>query len=581
MEYILTTLLPWIVFFYFPGVLIIFLFAKEKGNSWLLFTVVSSFLSLLISIGYNPVFSTKFLPEILATVGFSGLIATLITVVIEEMMGVEARGMKSIFVRVTVSSGFLVVAVFLLFVSFSGFHAEQVKSLLKIEESKVLSTTKPEKVRLVPKATAVAVADKVLGSYKTEEGLVLGSLVEVDVAHTTVQKINNTLYWVVPLKYTGMFKQFKLGPIPGFIVVDAYDTNKPPRFLQRNPVTGREYRLNCSMGGYFARNAHRILRATHLSKRLIDFSFEVSDEWEPYIVATVVEPSIWFDGPYRVKGVATLNLETCKVRDFAIGEIPEWIDRVVPEKVAVDTLNTIGKWSHGLFSGIFTRAYNWEVTNGGMTFVQDGSGRTFWVSAITSTGSDQSAVGIVAVDTRTMATVKQSLTGPTEDGVAARVTASLGVNSEVWAVSKPLLYRIYDRLVWVAVVIDKKTFLPTRYAIVDAGDVRKIEIDDDFFRAVERFFTGTVALELVKEVVSWSGSVVRSTVTAGIAYILDATGRTWKCMVEEHVNCVFTRAGDEVSMKGMVLREGVYKVNEFRNMTLEGMFGKSDGRPAQ
>jgi len=575
MLYIAITALVWLVCFYIPGLVFLRVFAEERRWSTLAFTVAFLVMIVPLDLVYNPTLNSKFLIPLLFTLFVSLAVAAICSIVAEVLLEVvPSRPIRSYRVRVAVPAAVLVVLIFTYLVSFPGFHTESVKNLVKIEEAKVLSAVEPKRVRLVPKPTAIAVADKILGSYKTDDGVVLGSMVQIDDSHATVQSINGTLYWVVPLKYTGFFKQLRLGPIPGFILVDAYDINKPPQLLQTNPVTGKAYRLNCSMGGYFERNAQRILRATHVTKRLIDFSFEVSDEWEPYVVATVVEPAIVFSKPYKVKGVATLNLETCEVRDFALGEIPGWIDRVVPEGVAVDTLNTVGKWSHGFFSGIFTKAYNWVVTNGGMSFVQDGSNRTFWVSAITSAGNDQSAIGIVEVDTKTMQVVKQKLTGPTEDGVISRVTASLGVNADVWSVYKPLLYRIYGKLVWVAVVIDDATHLPTKYAVVDAHDVRKIEIDDDFFRAVERFFTGAMTLDLVKEVVSWSGTVVRSTVTAGVAYILDAAGRVWKCIVRELPICAFVRDGDRVDVQGIELVKGkVVRVNKIADVTLEKAVG--------
>ena len=448
------------------------------------------------------------------------------------------------------------------------FRSDKVSHLVEIKKTdKVLHSLDPDRIRLVPRTTAYRLADKVLGSYTSKDGKVLGSMVEVDQDHMTIQKIEDKLYWVVPLRYRGLFKQLSLGPIPGFVLVDAYHVENGARLVTHNPKTGEPYRLECSLAGYLERNAERRINARVLTKKLTDYSFEVDDNWQPKVVATIMEPAVGFSYLKPV-GVAIMDLSTCKVEVYYGDQIPTWVDRVVPETTAVEFLNGVGKWNGGVTSALFSKATVWQVTDDQMLFVEDGSGRTYWVSSVTSAGSDASAVAIVAVDTRTFEAFWEPISGPTETGVQEAVAAALGAERQVWVPQKPLLYRIYDQLVWVSPIVDKERGYPVAYGLVSADNVGHLSIDRDFSAAVRRFFQGRAVLELKEYQATYSGRLLRVATTGQYAYFLDGEKRIWACSLQRFRACALTRDGDLVEMKGRRTEDQLLEVLWFKNKTL-------------
>ena len=415
---------------------------------------------------------------------------------------------------------------------------------LKKADEDLFAKIEPKKVRLVPKQTAIMLAEKTLGS-ESKNGVVLGSQLQIDKAHTTIQKINNSLYWVVPLGYKGIFKQFSFGPIPGFILVDAYDPNKPAIFKDG-------YHINYSLMAYFGRWAKRKLWLNDITAVLADFSFEVDDNLKPYVVATVLKPAVGF-GKFMPIGVKVLDVQSGDIKFYPIGKVPDWIDRVVPEDVIAERLDEKGTWHNGIISALFTGNGTWELTNYNgsheMFFVEDGAGKTYWVSGVTSTGKDDSIIALVAVDTKTAKAYWIPMRGPTEKAVKDVVESSLGVNKSVWEAKLPILYNIYGKLVWVSVVVDKNRAYPIKYALVDSRNITHYVVKRSFDEALTAFFQNIKVPDLKKEVFIYADTIKRISITNDYLYFW-ASGYVWQCSIKKHPICAVVTKGDYIYSLG-------------------------------
>lgn len=489
------------------------------------------------------------------SISFLVLFASIIVFSNEYIM--ESRSFKILGVSI-------LVIVFILFVTTSSVtRSSTVSSLVKFKKAdkSLFKKIEPKKVRLVPKETAIMLADKTLGS-ESKNGVVLGSQLQIDEKHTTIQKINGSLYWVVPLGYKGIFKQFSFGPIPGYILVDAYDPNKPA-------ILKDGYKINYSLQAYFGRWAKRKLWLDNITDLLEDFSFEVDDNFQPYIVATVLRPAVGF-GKFMPVGVKILNVQTGEIKYYPIGKVPSWVDRVVPEDVISERINEKGKWHNGIISALFTGNGTWQLTNYNgsheMFFVEDGAGKTYWVSGVTSTGKDDSIIALVAVDTKTGKSYWIPMTGPTEKAVKDVVESSLGVNKSVWEAKLPILYNIYGKLVWVTVVVDKKRAYPIEYALVDSKNVTHYVVKKTFNDALTAFFKNINIPGIKKQIFIYSGSLNRLSVTNGYLYFW-AANNVWQCSVEKYPSCAVTDKKDIVYAVGFK-KGGVVWVTKFKNKSL-------------
>jgi len=50
---------------------------------------------------------------------------------------------------------------------------------------------------------------------------------------------------------------------------------------------------------------------------------------------------------YKTESVVVVDPVTGKVEEYSINDVPEWIDRVVPERIATDYISWYGAYPHG------------------------------------------------------------------------------------------------------------------------------------------------------------------------------------------------------------------------------------------
>jgi hypothetical protein len=247
------------------------------------------------------------------------------------------------------------------------------------------------------------------------------------------------------------------------------------------------------------------------------------------------------------------------------------VDRVVPENILTERINEKGKWHNGIISALFTGNGTWQLTNYDgsheMFFIEDGSGKTYWVSGVTSTGQDQSIIALVAVNTRTGEAYWIKTTGPTEKAVKDVVESSLGVNKTVWEAQLPILYNIYGKLVWVSVVVDKKRAYPIRYALVDSTNISHYVVESSFSKALSKFFEKNIIPDIKKEVYIYSGIISRYSIDSGSLYFW-ASKHVWKCSIDNIPNCSVIQKGDKVYVKGFK-KGGIIWVEKFEDKSLK------------
>ncbi|MEA2098360.1 MAG: hypothetical protein U9P70_04800 [Patescibacteria group bacterium] len=272
----------------------------------------------------------------------------------------------------------------------------------------VLDPIDTKHVRLVDKDLAHSLIQNVMGTKNN-----LGSIYEVQKGELHIQIVNGHEFWVAPLEFQDYWKWNAKRTSPGFIMVDAEDP-----FAEAEMYTG--YDMKYMPSAYWSNWLTRHVYSQGYSNvKLEDFTFEITDELLPRWTITTTVPTINNDG-YVVKSLLVVNPESGEIKEYSVKDVPEWVDRVTPERLAINYASWYGEFVHGWWNAKGPFAVIHEDVNEltsvssrdnkdsfsssskqEMFFVYGNDGRSYWFSGLTSHSSaDQSLTGIVLVDVK-------------------------------------------------------------------------------------------------------------------------------------------------------------------------------------
>jgi hypothetical protein len=106
---------------------------------------------------------------------------------------------------------------------------------------------------------------------------------------------------------------------------------------------------------------------------------------------------IGFSGNDAV-GIILVNAQTGEIKEHSIVTTPSWVDRIQPIDFIEEQLND---WGIMYMDIEFSNANKLQITEG-LTLVYGNDNKSYWYTGLTSVGKDESAVGFVLVDTRTI-----------------------------------------------------------------------------------------------------------------------------------------------------------------------------------
>ncbi|MCP5501650.1 MAG: hypothetical protein H7A25_17240 [Leptospiraceae bacterium] len=371
------------------------------------------------------------------------------------------------------SIAFLVLSIFYMsiysFITTSPlFRAASYRSLIgKVEErqnfSEDVSPVSTEKIRIIDRAVAYRLGDKVLGTRAS-----LGS--QTILGNFNIQKVGDQLYWVAPLLHSGFFKWNKnrIGT-PGYVMVSAIN-ERDVKLVQK--VNGKPIRIKFQENAYFTDNLERhIYIHGYLSRGLTDFTFEIDDTGKPYWVITLFKKKVGFGGE-DASGVLLVDTATGSIQEYSIENAPKWVDRIQPEEFIVNQLNDWGEYIHGYWN--FSNEGKLTTTTG-ISLVYGDDNQSYWYTGLTSVGSDEGTVGFILVNTRNKMTKWFRQVGATE---TAAMTSAMGkVQEKRYQASFPITYNINGVPTYVMSLKDKAGLIKMvsmvsvlDYSIVGVGD---------------------------------------------------------------------------------------------------------------
>ena len=369
----------------------------------------------------------------------------------------------------------LVVAVYLAGTLLSSpiINAKKYQKLLNVENGDFQTDIKElsfDQIPLLDRDSATLLGNRKMGSMVD-----MVSQFEVDELYSQINYQDKPVR-VSPLRYANVIKWFtnQSEGIPAYIRIDMTTQSTELVMLDE----GMKY----STSEYFNRNIHRHLRFRYPTYIFGELSFEIDDNGVPYWVAPVKKFNIGLFGGETVGRVVLCNAITGETEDYAIDEVPEWIDHAYDADLLVQLYDYYGTLKHGFFNSNLSQKDCLKTTDGYNYLAIDDD---VWVyTGVTSVNEDQSNVGFVLMNQRTMETKFYEVEGATEN--SAMSSAEGQVQNLHYKATFPLLLNISGEPTYFIALKDDAG-LVKKYAMVNVQKYQVVAIGDTVSKCEESY----------------------------------------------------------------------------------------------
>lgn len=455
---------------------------------------------------------------------------------------------KSGFLKVMGIVLLLVVAAYLIgtLLSSTIINAKKYQKLLTVEDgefTKDIEELSFDQIPLLDRDSATILGNRKMGSMVD-----MVSQFEVDEIYSQIN-YNDKPVRVSPLRYASLIKWFtnRSEGIPAYIRIDMA--------TQNTELVKMEKGMKYSTSEHLNRNIYRHLRFAYPTYIFDELSFEIDDDGVPYWVCPVKKFNIGLFGGATVGRVVLCNAVTGEMTDYAIDEVPEWIDRAYSADLLVQLYDYYGTLKHGYFNSILGQKDCLRTTNGYNYLAIDDD---VWVyTGVTSVSSDQSNVGFVLMNQRTMETKFYPIEGAIED--SAMSSAEGQVQNLKYKATFPLLLNISGEPTYFIALKDDAG-LVKKYAMVNVQKYQLVAIGDTVSACEEQYhdllFTSGVKVEAadVREVMTLTGNItkVAQGVIEGNSHyylMIEGSDEIFDVPVVEFIDIIKYEAGDEITVE--------------------------------
>lgn len=378
------------------------------------------------------------------------------------------------------------------------FNAAKYQKLLSIEERNFTDDIKEVDYQTIPLLDKDSAA--ILGNRKMGSMVDMVSQFEVTSDYSQINYLGKPVR-VTPLTYASPIKWLtnQGNGIPAYILIDM--TTQDTECVKL--TEGIKY----SKGEYFNRNIYRHLRfkfPTYIFAEQI--FFEIDDEGTPYWVCPVKKFNIGLFGGQTIGRVVLCNAQTGECTDYAVEDVPTWIDKVYSAELLIDLYDYSGLLKHGYWNSLLGQKDCLQSTNGYNYIALDDD---VWVyTGVTSVSGDQSNVGFVLMNQRTMETRYYKVEGAIED--SAMSSAEGQVQNLGYRATFPLLLNIADEPTYFMALKDSAG-LVKKYAMVNVQKYQWVAIGDTLKECEKNYTellnTNGIVSSMAEELKSITGQI--------------------------------------------------------------------------
>jgi hypothetical protein len=430
----------------------------------------------------------------------------------------------------------------------------------------------PTKIRLVSEEQAIWLGKKALSDGN-------GSVFAP--GEYRLQKVGDRMVWVAQLDFIGPAAWYNNDATPGYIVVDGHDPSRSAA-LQVKDGNGNKIAIRYTPEAFFGRNLFRhIYTAGHSDVVLSGAHLELNEEYRPYWVVTGHKRTIGLGGLVPLT-VFIVDPQNGAIEEYAVPDVPAWVDRIVPEQVVVNNLNMRGMYHQGWWNAFLGKPGLTETSHSSLVYGEDG--RCYWYSQTTSPSkSDDTMLSFVLTDSRTGVSREYKLHG----GTAGTAEAALGAvaqkvaNFRGYHPAVAIPYNIYGHLAYVSPVLGE-THMYQRVAVTDVN-CQIVGMGDDLNTALQEFRaligqgsgnsvsptqsaqtrTITVRVERIAEATQYGNSTV-------YVYTQDVSDKVFFGGPTVGPQLFLTQAGDEVVLEFLDTNEALIPIKTITNLNISG-----------
>lgn len=436
-------------------------------------------------------------------------------------------------------------------------NAKKYQKLMTVENgefSKDIEELSFDQIPLLDRDSAAILGNRKMGSMVD-----MVSQFEVDELYSQINYQDQPVR-VSPLKYANIIKWLtnQSDGIPAYIRIDMATQNTELVKLDE----GMKY----TESDHFNRNIYRHLRFRYPTYIFNDLSFEIDDNGVPYWICPVKKFNIGLFGGETIGRVVLCNAITGETTDYSIEDAPEWIDRAYSADLLVELYDYYGTLKHGFFNSILGQKDCLNTTDGYNYLAIDDD---VWVyTGVTSITGDQSNVGFVLMNQRTMETKFYEVEGATE--ASAMSSAEGQVQNLKYKAAFPLLLNISGEPTYFIALKDDAG-LVKKYAMVNVQKYQIVAIGDTVSQC-ESNYTDLMYQNGIKQVeedtrdiLSAQGKIAK--IAQGVVdgnshyYImLEGSDDIFDIPVVDFIDIIRYDVGDEVTVE--------YKEGEMSNTVL-------------
>lgn len=438
------------------------------------------------------------------------------------------------------------------------FNAAKYQKLLSLEERIFTDDIKEVDYKTIPlldKNSAALLGNRKMGSMvdMVSQFEVSGDYAQINYQGKPVR--------VTPLTYASTIKWLtnQKSGIPAYILIDM--TTQDTECVKL--TEGIRY----SKGEYFSRNIYRHLRF-HYPTYIFDdqIFFEIDDEGTPYWVCPVKKFNIGLFGGQTVGRVVLCNAQTGECIDYAVEDVPQWVDKVYSAELLVNLYNYHGILQHGYWNSLLGQKDCLQTTNGYNYIALEDD---VWVyTGVTSVSGDQSNVGFVLMNQRTMETRYYKVEGAIED--SAMSSAEGQVQNLGYRATFPLLLNIADEPTYFMALKDGAG-LVKKYAMVNVQKYQWVAIGDTV-QECEKNYTELLNTNGIVSTLPEDGKSVSGKIESITPIVLDGNTHYYICLENQEdifdvdlsdtslISIIRYQPGDEITLEYM---EG-YGLHEVR-----------------
>ena len=352
-------------------------------------------------------------------------------------------------------------------------NAKKYQKLLKVEEgefTKDIEELSYNQIPLLDKESATLLGNRKMGSM-----IDMASQFEVDNIYSQINYKDKPVR-VSPLRYANAIKWLtnRSEGIPAYITIDMA--------TQTTELVKLKEGIKYSTSEYFNRNIYRHLRFKYPTYIFNQLSFEIDEEGTPYWVCPVKKFNIGLFGGETVGRVVLCNAITGETTEYAIGDVPSWIDRAYSADLLIQLFDYYGTLKHGFINSVLGQKDCLVTTDGYNYLAIDDD---VWVyTGVTSVSGDESNVGFVLMNQRTMETKFYEIEGATE--YSAMDSAEGQVQNLAYKATFPLLLNIGGEPTYFIALKDNAG-LVKKYAMVNVQKYQVVGIGDTVSECEEEY----------------------------------------------------------------------------------------------